>query len=225
MMPIMAKAIGYMKPDIDHNLRLYVPFNEGTGSVAKDYSQYGNHAQLTDVEWSNEGFNGAGKFNSTSSYGDCGTGTSLNITGDFTIMAWVEINNLSTNSTIYCRGEANIEGIYILIYSTGLLAFKTNQAAALQSTESDFNEIAINTKYCLVITRKGTIGKIYKNKVDVTHTPGTHLDSASSTKNSYVGKYEVNAHYFNGIIVEIRIYNQIPSIAQIAADCYEIVYS
>ena len=78
MKPIMAKAIGYMQPTIDPNMRLYVPFNEGVGAIAKDYSQYGNHAQFTDVEWSIGKGGNTGVFNGTSSYCDCGNDASLN---------------------------------------------------------------------------------------------------------------------------------------------------
>ena len=104
MHPSMIAALRSDGVTIDPSLRLYIPFNEGVGAVAKDYSQYGNNGVLTDVKW---GING-GVFNGTSSYVDCGNDPSLDITDAITIDVWVKPDNtVSTVQNIIRRSGSH----------------------------------------------------------------------------------------------------------------------
>lgn len=77
MKPILVKVLFGNCGTIDQNTKLYCPFNEGIGDVAKDYSQYGNNAVLTDIKWGLGGGDNTGIFNGESSYGNCGNDVSL----------------------------------------------------------------------------------------------------------------------------------------------------
>ena len=216
-----AKVLGYMQPDIDPNTRLYVPFNEGVGDVAKDYSQYGNHAQLTDVEWSNEGFNGAGKFNGSSSYGDCGNDVSLNITAVISIDATVKANVLQLD-----------KGIVVVDSRQGFWQYQSTKIRGWirKGDHSDFvivvssaDLIEINEWYQIVQIFDGNNLRLYANgnNVGTTSYVGTMYEIGGTRWT--IGAFSAVAQYFNGTINNVIISSTAKSAAQIAADCYEVV--
>ena len=224
MRPIMAKAIGYTKPDIDPNTRLYVPFNEGVGSVAKDYSQYGNHAQLTDVEWSPDGFNGAGKFNGSSSFGNCGNDASLNTTDAITIEAWVK-TTFNNKGILYKGGDYENGDYGLSISSTGKARGILNDVGFVIGTKSidDGNWYHIGATYDKDAGGIDEV-KIYIDAVlDGTDDYSTVIQTSVDTLK--IGYYHFSPYYFNGTIDNVIVSSTARSAAQIAADCYEVVCS
>lgn len=222
MRPVMVKAVGYMKPDIDPNTRLYVPFNEGVGSVAKDYSQYGNHAQLTDVEWSPGGFNGAGKFNGSTSFGNCGNPASLNLT-DATIEVWVNSDDIS-NAGIIGRfnawGDPNNKGRALYVQNEKMRFEVADGSGNRQYIESSVSSGWTNIWNYIVGIQDSEKIYLYRNGVSI-----DSKDVTGFTHNPVdlpIGKTVWN-WYFNGTIDEVRIYAKAQSAAQSAADCYEVV--
>ena len=228
MRPVMAKAIGYMKPDIDPNTRLYVPFNEGVGDVAKDYSQYGNHAQLTDVEWSPDGFNGAGKFNGSSSVGDCGNDTSLNITDAITIEAWVKSVSITTYHTVASKPSTQGVGYsaYLVRFqTTNTLLFRVGDASAYKDIST---AITSNEGIHAVFTYDKSYLRGYINGEAITPVAES-LTMVPDTADAFlIGGKEVSGvemHRFNGTMDNVIISSTARSAAQTAADCYEVVCS
>ena len=234
MRPVMAKAIGYMKPDIDPNTRLYVPFNEGVGPVAKDYSQYGNHAQLTDVEWSPDGFNGAGEFNGSSSYGDCGNDASLNITDAKSIEAYVYRIGSGINwQYIAGNSRGNYNGGYALKMETSdrmsfFLANGVDKTPMFTTTAVlPANEwvyvVGLWDGGATVVS--GSI-RIYFNGVN---QAGSELHmgetSVGNSNEVYIGSFNGVSTFFDGTIDNVIVSSTARSAAQIAADCYEVVCS
>lgn len=218
-----AKVIGYMKPDIDPNTRLYVPFNEGVGDLAKDYSQYCNHAQLTDVEWSPDGFNGAGEFNGSSSFGNCGNDASLNITDEITIEVWPKVETLNVVNPLVSKwldSWANAQYNFEIHTSNKLrIGFGdgTNYRRFKASTETTLGR----HYYTGVIVGSNDM-RLYQDGISLS---GTYDGAATSTwsTNNYVKIGRYGAFYFNGIIDNVIISSTAKSVAQTAADCYEVV--
>ena len=220
-----AKVIGYMKPDIDPNTRLYVPFNEGVGNVAKDYSQYGNHAQLTDVEWSPDGFNGAGKFNGSSSYGDCGNDASLNITDAITIVIWMK-SGTAGNNKILGKDSIHVgQNGWKVHYETNRLgmAIETDGITGWDWNGYTFT-MAINFLDYVVFVYDGTKKRTYLNGNEEFNQDVTG-NITTTNNNLLIGRHSAGLIYFNGASSLILIYNRAQSAAQITADCYEVVCS
>jgi len=75
---------------------LNMPFEGGSNSTyAKDYSGYGNDGNVSGATWnSSGGYDGFGayEFNGSGNYVDVGNDTSLNLTDEITLMAWVKSN-------------------------------------------------------------------------------------------------------------------------------------
>ena len=213
------KVLGYMQPDIDPNTRLYVPFNEGVGGIAKDYSQYNNDAALTDIEWAPNG----GKFNGASSYGNCGNDTSLDITDALTIGAWVKYYGDTgiDHSTIVAKGAtAGTQwSLYIMTTSNQLRMY--GNGGVIDCTEaSAFPE---NSWQYVTFVISGNTGYLYRNTIEVQTDDVTGFDIVNTKKLSIGVRSEGTSGFFKGTIDEVRIYNRVLSAAQNAADCYEVV--
>ena len=225
MRPVMAKAIGYLKPDIDPNTLLYVPFNEGVGSVAKDYSQYGNHAQLTDVEWSPDRFNGAGKFNGSSSYGDCGNNASLNITDAITIEAWVK-------PAVAHASQISFAGFVSKGYHWNIRFFSTTGRPEFYAYDTEGGNFGpIISPDAIPVNQWSRIAATYKYNT----TGHLYVNGIEKGSDTAIGKFGtistalkiglLDTRYFNGTIDNVIISSTARSAAQIAADCYEVVCS
>lgn len=219
-----AKVIGYMKPDIDPNTRLYVPFNEGVGDLAKDYSQYCNHAALTDVEWSPDGFNGAGKFNGSSSYGDCGNDASLDVADALSIEVRAKTTQ-TTRGQIVCKQSsfmftkrATINKMGIFLYGTTVQEWKLGNTVV--------NDGALHH---IVATYDGDGGTSNGNFYLDGEPDGHFTSTGYITIDSYVvgigaqAFIAAPAEFFNGTIDNVLIFSIARNTAQIAADCYEVV--
>ena len=222
MRPIMAKAIGYMQPTIDPNMRLYVPFNEGVGTIAKDYSQYGNHAQFTDVEWSIGKGGNAGVFNGTSSYCDCGNDASLDITDAITIEAGIKLDQLPTEAGVESYILNKNKYLAYVSKASNKLAFKITSGGTTKTLVS-IDALIINTWYHLVMKFDPSTqrGYIYINGVERSTYWGVSVIDNSLANSLWIGSSGIGRA--NGLIEELRIYNRALSAAQIAADYYEMV--
>ena len=192
---------------IDPSLRLYIPFNEGVGDVAKDYSQYGNNSVLTAVEWTLLGVD----FNGTSSYANCGGDSSLNNTDILTIGTWIKRGICAESYPFIVRNaETKGVGLYLdnptqqheLVAQVDFLSF-----GRAYPVFWGIVPFGIWTYY--VFTFDGTDIKAY--------TDGNLID----TNNSYAGytlEYSGATHIgskFNGIINDVRIYNRALSALEI----------
>lgn len=190
MNSVMSMALQVDQVTIDPSLRLYIPFNEGVGDVAKDYSQYGNNGVFTDVEW---GING-GIFNGTSAYINCGNNGSLDITEAITIEAWVK----STGSGLrgYAGSTANNYGIFIDADN------RINLYKGTSILRGD-SILSADIWYHIVLTYNGTASIFYLN--------GTFEKSEvvdGSLRIQYIGTDMPNDEPFDGTIDQVKIYNR-----------------
>lgn len=220
---IRAKAISYMNgPTIDPNTRLYVPFSEGIGSVAKDYSQYGNHAVLTDVEWG-IGLNGnAGVFNGVSSYGDCGNHASLNITDAIMTEAWLNIASFTFDRDIISKFNPSINLGYLLMFSSSNNTLRFYSGGSVASNGATTSSGVVQDTWMHVVgLYDRTDTKIYINGEwkDDAITP---LAPVPCSTDLFLGQRSGGTGRFNGTINEVIIKALAESAAQIAADCYEV---
>lgn len=220
-----AKAVGYMKPNIDPNTRLYVPFNEGIGEVAKDYSQYGNHAVLTDVEWG-IGLNGnAGVFDGVTSIGNCGLGVSgsFDITDAITIKAGLKwVGNASGDFGYVVHKNANLQWLVSLNQIGTENQYNINVGGVLASDVIIFDFTDAQQHYSVNIYQEGS-KQMWIDAVKKDEQVDTGVISTTVNNLLLGGRTEDNLRNFNGTIAPVIIRALAESAAQVAADCYEVV--
>ncbi len=116
-------------------------------------------------------------------------------TDDFTLLAWVYLDNLTNIHTIMCYGAQNIAngGGYQLGISAATpttLSFSTCQATTLQTSISSA-EIAAGTWYLVGATRSAAVGKTYINGLNKTVTSAAHVNPATQTEPFHLGVRQI----------------------------------
>ncbi|MHC4499232.1 MAG: LamG-like jellyroll fold domain-containing protein, partial [Planctomycetota bacterium] len=192
-------------------------FDEGEGSIAYD-SVGDSNGTIYGAQWTTGQIGRALEFDGDGDYIDCGTDGSLNITNEITISAWVKTNSGTVNQKIARKGEM----IYMLMIggtAANDVRFGLGTGSSwtvLLDTTGDY--ISTGTWYHIVGTWNGTNASIYIDGVIRAN------DSWSGTLGTNSAPLGIGAHsnngvswsnYFNGIIDDVRIYDQALSAEEI----------
>ena len=169
---------------------------------------YGYLCAVTGALWTPRGRD----FDGVDDYINCGHPLNLNFTSeDFSIEAWIKPDSLASNPNIFAKGSAVTEGYFFLLMSDGSGYLCTNQSESWQLSYFPIGCISTNFWQYVVATRSRAVVKIYKDGIDVTTSPGTHIDPASApTRDAVIGIHPGKAQMelFDGLIGEVRVYNR-----------------
>ena len=201
-----------------HGLVGYWKFNEGSGLTACDLSGKRNHGTLINgPKWSlgREHIGNALNFDGVDDYVDCGNKPSLNITGAITIEAWMKANSLSDNRFLLSKRYAT--SYYIQPLSSGAVECGGKNAITSKAT-TPTGSVTTGAWYHVVFVYDTTVSiiRIYVNSVLKIEETGNTGGIGSNDEPFEIGR---SSDYptipFNGLIDEVRIYNQALSVAEI----------
>ncbi|MFB0524755.1 MAG: LamG-like jellyroll fold domain-containing protein, partial [Phycisphaerae bacterium] len=189
--------------------------NAATTSVV-DSSGKGNHgtAQWNTSTLSTPGkINGALTFDGKSDYIDCGNNSSLDLTNNFTIAAWVKPYSFSWLTGIVSKYHTVEANSYYLRLDLNPPYNKVQFGG--KSWATSLSSLNANQWYFVVGMRDSGIGKIYINgNLDVSSA----VAISSSSDPVYIGMdYQPDARYFYGVIDDVMIFNRTLSEAEIKA--------
>jgi len=186
---------------------LHLSFDEGSGTVAKDYSSFKNDCTLKgNPKWIDGKFGKAVEFDGAT-WGEVADADSLDMTSALTIEAWVKLygGGEGTQSAVE-KGAAWIDGEYNLaaLYSNGTL-FQLHDLPANCADANVGTGIQDNTWHFLVGTWDGVI-KLYidGNPDKEMECPGTLL---TNTDPLFIGARGGTARFMIGALDEVKIYN------------------
>ncbi len=159
-------------------------------------------------------FGNGGSFDGTQ-YVDAGTGSSLDITGNITVSAWINLSaSVDANSydRIISKGEDSSEasGAYAMWINGNKVEFAIYQSGTKAYSKYTSTSLSTGTWYHLVGVYDGSMMKIYLNGVL------ENSDAASGAIDSSANNLYLGARYgsptanrdFNGKLDEVRIYNR-----------------
>jgi len=204
---------------------LIMHFDEGSGTIAKDSSGYGNDGTIYGATWTTGVSGKALSFDGVNDYVDCGNDESLDITDAVTIAAWV--NPANSGQGGYGRivdkldSSADRNG-YDFTVKSGTpqlrVKFHTGDAGiVLESTDDSVNK---NEWTHVAVTYDKDAGsnnlKIYINGLQDNQGADTDAIPTSSV-NLRIGNSQSWARAFDGIIDEVRIYNRALTESEIRA--------
>lgn len=211
--------IGFPKkisPPIDQSCVGYWKLDEASGNI-KDWSGKGNTGIAYYLTYSQPGrFGTACSFNGTTSYINCGTGSSLNIEGIITIEAWIKSNGYTSKSQAIWLGEKIATGEtknYLVLLTTQSIAF--DQYPPSGGSISSNRILDYNTWYHIVAIQNGTWRGIYINGILDKSDNSAETFSGGTIDAWIIGQRIYNASTFNGTIDDIRIYNRALSAQEI----------
>ena len=202
-----------------NDLVLHLSFDEGTGTIVKDFSNFKNDCTLKgNPKWIDGKFGKAVEFDGAT-WGEVGDADNLDLTDALTIEAWINLygGGEGTQSAVE-KGSAWIDGEYNLaaLYSNGTLL----QIKDLPANCADANVgtgIQDNKWHFLVGTWDGAAIKLY-----IDGNLDKSMDCAgkllTNTDPMFIGARGGTARFMIGAIDEVKVYNYALSLDEIKKD-------
>ena len=207
-------------PDPGTGMVMYLSFDEGSGTACHDLSGYGNHGEVHGASWVSGVSGPALFFDGRDDYVEVPHSTSLGITSDLTVCAWVRFRaggtiNPRILSKLAHNGGSYEPGYEILTDGTSRKRkwrFRASVEREALATQGEINE---NEWYFLVGVRKADSMYIYQDGTLVgSRRAATGL--SPGTLPLCIGRKSVPGYdQFKGGIDEVRIYSRALSEAEI----------
>ena len=196
------------------------------GGTVADSSGQGKTGTYTTDNAATEKSTASGKhdrgltFDGTGDYVDCGTDSSLDITGNqLTMEAWVYPTAWNGNDYVLSKyavaGGTGGYGMALTDEAGGQITYFIDTGGA---TSQKFSSVTkeMNKWHHFVVTYDGSHLTSYWNGVlKDSHSQTGNIDTTTNT--ARIGRLGTGAYYFSGTIDEVRIYNRALSAAEIAA--------
>lgn len=207
------------KPPNNLGLIGYWSFNEGSATIAHDFSGNSNNGTLTDgPSWTSGKRSVALDFDGTNDYVTAPHSSSLNIStgGEVTMCAWVYPRSYSGYESIISKRDDSLGSPYaygINFNSTDFQVYTSGSSGVQAFTYS----LPLNawTHFCGTISASPT--KLFING-DLFGSLGSGGGVISNTAAFYIGATKLGsiAEFFPGKIDEVRVYNRALSANEVA---------
>lgn len=201
----------------------YWSFNENSGTTVNDSLSNNNTGTINGATWTSGKVNSALSFDGTNDYVNAGSGTSLNITDEITISAWVKPSNDSVRQIIVWKGVAgdgfgpdDIE-LHVEAVSYGYFGAQYMGQSLLYAPTGGFST---GVWYHLALTVKnGQFARFYQDGIlRASNESLVAYDVSSVSPQTYIGRPSSNSRYFSGSIDEVKIYSRALSDSEVLAD-------
>jgi len=195
----------------------YWPFDEGIGTTAGD-AVNGNHGTIYGATWVDGKFGKALSFDGDGDYVSIPDSTSLDLSGEMTVEAWIKVAVHKNYNAIVVKGPDMAENYELLVgYPT-----VDDVVSAILFTDgrkwlSTGGVIAQDTWHHVSVTCKPNEWRIYVDGVK--RAERTDVASAPATNNYpvWIGNEQgTTGRVMYGLIDEVRIWNRALSAAELA---------
>lgn len=169
-------------------------------------------------------------FDATDDYIDCGADSSLDITSNLSISAWVYLDDISDNISMEIIGKrtsSSTGGYVIQVYEplnggiAPLLRFWIYASGGWRGEGSPNCSISLDTWTQVGTTYDGTTMRYYKNGQECDTYSYSGAITSISTDKVYIGANEANSKgYFDGMIENVLIWD-----ATLQADEMSLLYN
>jgi len=194
-----------------------------TGNKVIDSSGYRNDGILNgaNLVLGLEQLGNALNFNGVSEYVNIAHNSSLDLTADLTIEAWINPKLGGGSDGIISKGTGDNDDdytYYLSVRNTGQIDFSGGNAAgngrAWDLTTTPDDALTANTWQHVVASVGGNKAKVYVNGKLII-TVGVSGTRQSNTNNAMIGRGLTTGQYWDGQLDEVRIYAQALTIGQI----------
>ncbi len=189
----------------DPSLVLYLPLYESDGDVFMSRDAYGHTCTVTDATWGMQGRTFSGSENI-----DCGDGTSLDLTADFTIEVWVNASAFdSAPAATFICGRDDGAGRNFWMQCVGdYLNVVVLIGGSVKGLTDTTIQLSTGNWYHLIGVRDGNTLRTFVNTV----AGDTLATGAGATDNDdvslVIGETAGGTKGWEGIIGEVRGYNR-----------------
>jgi hypothetical protein len=194
---------------------LALPFDEGEGDTAFDYSGYGNDGTLVNSpEWVDGKYGGALSFDGVDNYVEINESASLNITEAITVSLWLRFNQIDINQGIIrSRSEDGNNPWNVWYWNVGKFRFEVFiDGGSYVQVYTDDDSVTLGDWIHFIGVFDGVTLKTYLNGVEQLHSLTAVGSIYPPDSNVRIGEYY---GYFKGLCDEVRIYNRALSAEEI----------
>jgi len=193
------------------NLAGYWQFNDGSGSTAADSSGNGNTGTIYGgADWVDGKYDGTLNFDGSDDYVDCGALSSMDITGPFTLGAWIKTDSTYDTRNIITKGDS---AYGIQLENNNAVMFYCG-GGSLTTPE---NSVANNVWTHIAAVYTGSEMKIYINGTEKQNAP-FYSNPQLTSETLKIGRHASGSfQYFSGCIDEVFIYSRALSADEIAS--------
>ena len=186
--------------------------NDCSTEIVIDSSGAGNHGKScpsgTGTQPATGKFGNGGVFDGDNDYVDCGNDSSLDITDEITIAAWVKINALpAAHSFVLVKGFAGQGDYSVYTKSDGITWFEMYTSIGKEKTPDYDLSSFVGQWIHYVGWWNSFVIKQYVNGIERT-SAGTTGTVTAVTSDLFIGSRYSNDFPFNGSIDQVRIYNR-----------------
>lgn len=200
-------------PKLPSYVKLDMAFGVGAGSSLFDKSRYRSHGTISGAAWATGLHGKCLDFNpATPSYVEIPAAyDQLDFTSeDFSIIARINLDDLTDNRMVFMRSELNANGYFFRIGSDGTIQAWTSQAGAYQYSYSLPADIVTGSYFTVGCSRDGASIRLYRNGVDKTNTVGDHINPVTSPESALIGVWQGKVlNPFDGKIEFLRVFGGI----------------
>jgi len=141
---------------------------------------------------------------------DCGNDTSLDITDEITIEAWIKLDNLSSGyGTIVGNWTSNAgQRNYILQTNNDKLEFYYSDGGASYESIGSTTSITTEWTHVVALLEPNHVVRQYINGVEDAKTATFNWPINNHVQNFYIGKWGDSDEFFRGALDEVKIYNR-----------------
>jgi fibronectin type 3 domain-containing protein len=202
-------------------LRVHLPFDENSGTLAQDYSGNGWPATLVNAPtWTTgKSGNGIDLVSTSSQYAALPEGVVNGLT-TCTISAWVYPVSVSNWQRIFDFGTGTTNYMFLTPSAGGYIRFAIRTPAINEQIINSTTVLSVGAWSHVAVVLNGTTGTLYVNGTAIgTNTAMTLTPSSlGSTTQNWIGRSQFSADpYLNGIVDDFRIYGGALTATQVAA--------
>jgi len=188
--------------------------DEGKGNTAVDWSGYGNHGLLVgNPSWVDGLYGGALEFGPDRVV-NCGVAAAEQVTGDFTLAAWVRLN--PSNAGVYGGLGGRLAVIASNYYGFGIVRHSANVFRLwVGDGTTDLVKSAVSSDLVYSDTEWHHVAGVRQGQTNVLYIDGVRQAGSSTTSLApspewfHIGRQysHLNDRYFPGVIDDVRIYD------------------
>jgi hypothetical protein len=198
----------------------YYPLDTGQGGQVYDVSANNNQGSLVATPtWTAGKLNGALALNGVNQYVTIPSSSSLNLTGDMSMSAWVNLSDLTVQHELLAKrvgtGASNTTYELRIQQTTGLLQFISYDASLKTITST--TAVPTGTWAQVAVIKKAGSVTLYLNGAAISSatTIGTPTTNTSDLK---IGTTDDLANFMKGSIDEIKLYSRALTVTELTAD-------
>jgi hypothetical protein len=193
-------------------------FDEGTGNIAKDSSEYGNDGTVYGATWVDGKYGKALSFDGTSNYVSVLHNSVFSAPANLTVEGWFKPNTVAASYQQIVGKQTGYNEYRLILYGNTIRGqiYDSSHEYTVNSANGGVYAQA-GVWHHVVMTYDGANLRLYVNGILVDTLPLV-ITINPNTSPLYIGINQATYYPFNGVIDEVHVYNRALSATEIQAD-------